>query len=388
MKKLLLFLLGVATSAAYAAREFTGPARSYYLMDYQSGMTIATKLPDELMIPSSMAKLMTVELAFKALKEGRLSLDTMMIVGGTADYRAPALARSARVCLEEGQRISVEDAITGLLVVSGNDVAVLLAEQLAGSESAFADMMTARARELGMEFSIFGNASGLNNEDNLSTSAELAILAKHIIATYPEYMRFFRVRRFEHHDLRSEACQIWARGRAINTNRLLFIMSGADGMKTGSTSAGGWGVVATANRRGRRMIAVINGMSARNHEQLAHEARRILEYGYSTTFNHTIKVDVKVPIWYGTAPAVTAAPTRPFVVTLDNGTDLGRLRVVVRHPQDIAAPVNIGELVGTVTAYLDGVNIKSENIYATERVKQVRWFRRMARNVRFFLTGK
>ena len=387
MKKLFIFLSLIFVTTG-AAADFSGAARSYYLMDFQSGMVLVDKAGDELMIPSSMIKLMTAELVFQALARGDLKLDEALVVSARADYRAPALSRAARVCLEEGQAISVEDAITGLIVVSGGDVAIMLAERLAGTEAAFADMMTERARELGMEFSSFGNSSGLPNPDNLSTAAELAILAKHIIETYPEYMRFFRVRRFEYADTRSEACRVWARNRAINTNRLLFTMSGADGMKTGNTAAGGWGVVATANRRGRRMIAVVNGYSARNHDALAVEARRLLEYGYQNTFNREVKAELKIPVWYGVRSHVTAATKKPFILTFENGTDLSNLRVVVTAPKDIAAPINAGDLVGIVTAYLGERHVRSADIFATEDVAQVRFFRRMMRNVKFFLTGK
>jgi D-alanyl-D-alanine carboxypeptidase (penicillin-binding protein 5/6) len=387
MKKYLLAVCCAALFSNNADASFSSAARSFYLTDYQSGQVIAAKSEDDLMIPSSMIKLMTAELAFGALREGKISLNTRLPVSRNADYRHPALAGASRICLEQGQSISVEEALTGLIVVSGGDAAIILAEKLAGSEGAFAEMMTRRAREIGMEYSSFGNASGLPHADNLSTSKELAVLAAHIIREYPEYLHFFKTRRYEFADPANESCRAWAKSHAINYNKLLFLMGGAEGMKTGHTVKGGYGVVASANRKGRRLIAVINGFSAKNHDQLAAEAKRILEYGYENTFNKEIKSDVFIPVWYGEKANVLARPKNPFALTFDNDADLRNLRVAAIAPDNIAAPVAAGAEVGKIVATLNGREIKSEKLYAAESVQRVRWFGRALRNVKYFLTG-
>ncbi|MDR1826611.1 MAG: D-alanyl-D-alanine carboxypeptidase [Rickettsiales bacterium] len=369
---------------AVVAPAWAGPAKSYYLVDFQSGQAIVSKSADDLMIPASMIKLMTAELAFDALRSGKISMNTKLITPKNADHKNPALLSASKVCLSEGQVITVEDALTGLLVVSGGDAAITLAEKLGGSEEAFVQMMTERARKIGMEYTSFGNSSGLPDVNNLSTSRELAILADHIIRTYPEYLYFFRTRRFEFVNPITDFCRAWAKSHAINYNKLLFIMGGADGMKTGHTVKGGYGMVATANRKNRRLIAVINGMNAKGHDPLALEAKRLLEYGYENTFNREIKSEAVVPVWYGRKPEVIARTKRPFILTLKNGTDLDALRVSAFVSNDISAPLAAGEEVGLIVATLDGVEIKSDKLYAVEDVPRIRFFGRILRNIRFF----
>ncbi|MDR1071788.1 MAG: D-alanyl-D-alanine carboxypeptidase [Rickettsiales bacterium] len=383
------FSFFVAVLFALPSRAaFQGPAKSYYLVDFQSDRAIVSKSPDDLAPPSSMLKLMTAELAFGALRSGALKLNDKLPVSRAADYKNPALSGASKVCLEQGQTITVEDALTGLIVVSGGDAAIVLAEKLAGTERQFTEMMTRRAREIGMEYTSFGNASGLPDADNLSTSRELAILAAHIFRTYPEYMHLFKIRRFEFVNPLSDFCRSWAKSHAINYNKLLFVMGGAEGLKTGHTSKGGYGVVAAAKRKDRRLVGVINGLAAKNHDALAAEAKRLLEYGYDSTFNHEIKSEVAVPVWYGEKKSVHAKTKRPFFLTFDNGTDLGTLRVVALVPNKTSAPVEKGDEVGTVVAYLNGSEIKSEKLYAAESMPRIRFFGRMLRNIKYFLTGK
>lgn len=381
-------MICIACLATAHAVQFSGTARSYYLLDYQSGQAVVEKSEDDLMIPSSMAKLMTAELAFGALKSGKMAMNAKLTASRNADYKNPVLSGATKICLSEGQTITVEDAITGMIVSSGGDAAIILAEHLAGSEAAFAQAMTRRAREIGMEYTTFGNASGLPDPDNLSTSKELAILADHIIRTYPEYMYLFKVRRFEFVNPLTDFCRNWAKSHAINYNKLLFIMGGAEGMKTGHTVKGGYGVVAAANRKGRRLIGVINGLTAKNHDALAAEAKRLLDHGYENTFNREIKSAVAIPVWYGTRASATAAPIRPFVLTFDNGTNLDGLRVFARAPKNLPAPVEQGDEIGRIVATLNGKEIKSEKIYATESVPRVRFFGRMFRNIKYLATGK
>lgn len=386
--KLIISLVSLITCRAGQGAAFQSPAKSFYLLDFQSGQAIAAKAEDDLMIPSSMVKLMTAELVFGALRDGKISLSTKLPVSKSADYRNPVLSGASKVCLSEGQTITVHDAISGMITVSGADAAIVLAEKLAPNEAAFTEMMTRRAREIGMEYSSFGNASGLPDVNNLSTSKELAILAEHIIRTYPEYTHFFKTRRFEFVDPQSDFCRNWAKTRAISYNRLLFIMGGAEGLKTGHTVKGGYGVVAAAIRKNRRLIAIINGFSAKGHDPLAAEAKRILEYGFDNTFNREIKTDVSVPVWYGRKDKVRLQPDKPFVLTFHNGTNLDNLRITAVIPATIAAPVKEGDEIGRVKATLDGREIKSTPLYATEDIRRVRFFGRVFRNIKYFLTGQ
>jgi len=379
--------LALCVPGARANHAFQSPARSFFLTDYQSGQVIASKDQDELMPPSSMIKLMTAELTFGALRSGKLSLGAKITVPKAADFKSLP-PDASKICLSEGQTITVEDALTGLIVVSGADAAITLATAIAGGEPQFIDLMAKRAQEIGMDFTSFGNASGLPDVSNLSTSRELAMLATHIARTYPEYMRFFKVRRFEFVNPVAPQCRDWIKTHTINYNRLLFIMGGAEGMKTGHTFRGGYGIVAAAERKGRRLIGVINGLAAKNHDALAQEGKRLLEYGYDNTYNKEIKAEVAIPVWYGQKRAVKANTERPFTVTLDNGADMTGLKVVAMAPNRINAPIKKGDLVGLVVARLDGRDIKTENLYAAEDVPRVRFFARIIANIQYFLTGK
>jgi D-alanyl-D-alanine carboxypeptidase (penicillin-binding protein 5/6) len=335
-----------------------------------------------------MIKMMTAELTFDAINSGKIDMKTKLVVPKKADYKNRALNDASKICLSEGQTITVEDALTGLIVVSGGDAAITLAEKLGGSEQKFVEMMTKRAREIGMEYTSFGNSSGLPDPDNLSTSKELAILTEHIIRTYPEYMPFFKIRRYEFVNPLSDFCRTWVKGHAINYNKLLFVMGGAEGMKTGHTNGGGYGIVGVTNRKGRRLIAVINGLPAKNHDALAQEAKRLLEYGYDTTFNKEINVNVSVPVWYGNQGSVNTIPQKPFVMTFNKGTNLDALRIVAVVPEKVSAPVKQGQEIGKVVATLNGIEIKSEKLFAGQDVPRTKLFGRVFRNIKYFLTGE
>ena len=235
-KKLLIpFLMLMVTAAD--ADEFKTKAKSAFLIDFDSGVEIVAKNADTLMPPSSMIKLMTLAVLFDELNAGNITMDTRFPVGDNADYRRPEWYPASKICLVAGQTITVRDLILGLIVLSGGDASMVVAEKLAGSEAAFTEKMTEKARSIGMEQSTFGNASGLPNPNNLMTSRELAILATHLIADYPEIYPLFATKRFEFKEHHTDWCREWGRTHTVNYNKLLFKMRGADGMKTGHTDS-------------------------------------------------------------------------------------------------------------------------------------------------------
>ena len=264
----LLTVCGVANAA-----EFKTKAKSAFLVDYDSGVEIVAKNADTLMPPSSMIKLMTLAVLFDELAAGNITMDTRFPVGENADYNRPEWYPASKICLTAGQDISVRDLILGLIVLSGGDASVVVAEQLAGSETQFTAMMEKKARSIGMEQSTFGNASGLPNPNNLMTSRELAILAQHLIADYPDIYPMFATKRFEFKEHKTDWCREWGRTHTVNYNKLLFNMRGADGLKTGHTNDGGYGMVASAKIGDRRLIGVINGFNGKGHDALAGEMK-------------------------------------------------------------------------------------------------------------------
>ena len=383
-KKIFILLLSLITTTAHA--EFSTRAKSAFLIDYDSGAEIVTKNADTLMPPSSMIKLMTLTVLFDEIKTGNLKMDDRLPVSENADYNNPLWYPASKICLVAGQTISVRDAIKGLIVLSGGDASVVVAEKLAGSEAAFTELMQKKARELGMNQSTFGNASGLPNPNNLMTSRELAILAKHIISDYPDIYPLFATKRFEFNEYQSDWCKDWGRTHTMNYNKLLFIMPGADGLKTGHTDDGGYGMVASAKVGGRRLIGVLNGFNGKSHDALAAEMKKLLEYGYSSTMNHTFynagdKI-ASIPVWYGRQPEVIATVEKPFVITVPKGNGLNGIRVLARYDEPVPAPVKKGDKIGEIIAQKDGTVIAKAPLVAMDTVKKTQLFGRVIKNIR------
>ena len=386
-KKIFILLLALITTSARA--DFSTRAKSAFLVDYDSGTEIVAKNADELMPPSSMIKLMTLAVLFDEIKAGNLTLDDRLTVSENADYNNPLWYPASKICLVAGQTISVRDAILGLIVLSGGDASVVVAEKLAGSETAFTELMQKKARDIGMPLSTFGNASGLPNPNNLMTSRELATLATHIIADYPDLYPMFATKRFQFKEYKSDWCQDWGRTHTMNYNKLLFIMPGADGLKTGHTSEGGYGMVASAKIGGRRLVGVINGFNGQNHDALAKEMKKLLEYGYAETMNKVFfnpgDVIVNVPVWYGRQDTVPATVQKPFVITVPKENGMTGVRVVARYNEPQPAPIAQGAEVGEIIAQKDGQVIARAPLVAVNQVKKVQFFGRIIRNIRVIL---
>ena len=386
-KKIFILLLALITTSARA--DFSTRAKSAFLVDYDSGAEIVAKNADELMPPSSMIKLMTLAVLFDEIKAGNLTLDDRLTVSENADYNNPLWYPASKICLVAGQTISVRDAILGLIVLSGGDASVVVAEKLAGSETAFTELMQKKARDIGMPLSTFGNASGLPNPNNLMTSRELATLATHIIADYPDLYPMFATKRFQFKEYKSDWCQDWGRTHTMNYNKLLFIMPGADGLKTGHTSEGGYGMVASAKIGGRRLVGVINGFNGQNHDALAKEMKKLLEYGYAETMNKVFfnpgDVIVNVPVWYGRQDTVPATVQKPFVITVPKENGITGVRVVARYNEPQPAPIAQGAEVGEIIAQKDGQVIARAPLVAVNQVKKVQFFGRIIRNIRVIL---
>lgn len=389
---LLLFITGIASAADTKAPEFTTRAKSAFLIDYDSGVEIVAKNADTLMPPSSMIKLMTLAVLFDEIKAGNLTLDSKLPVSENADYKNPLWYPASKICLVTGQEITVRDAILGLIVLSGGDASVVVAEKLAGTENAFTAKMTNKARAIGMEQSTFGNASGLPDPNNLATSRELATLAIHIIRDFPDLYPMFATKRFEFGDYKTDWCRDWGRTHTMNYNKLLFTMSGADGLKTGHTADGGYGMVASSKVGGRRLVAVINGFNGRGHDALAAEMKKLLNFGYTTTTNKIYyrpgDTVVSVPVWYGRKHSVDTTVEKPFVVTLPKNVPFSEVRVLVRFQEPVAAPVSVGDHVGEIIAERNGKVVARMPLVAAERVGRVQFFSRIMKNIAVMIKGR
>src|SRR5664279_3762018 len=346
---------------------FDGDAPTAILIEASSGSVLFEKNADELRAPSSMMKLMTAEVVFHALKQGQIKLTDEYRVSENAWRKGGAPAGGSTMFAVLNSKISVDDLLHGAIIQSGNDACMVLAEGMAGNERTFAaEMMTKRARELGMAKSTFGNSNGLPDPGNKMSVRELAMLARYVIQTYPEFYKLFGEKEFT-----------WNKIRQQNRNPLLNSLEGADGLKTGYTKEGGYGMVGSAVQNGIRLIVVVNGLE--DPEDRASEAKKMLEWGFRNFEARTLFA-AQQPVGYakvfgGESRSVKlASPEAIKVMVQKNGTDKLIARVVYNGP--VRAPVESGQQVGVVRVWR-GTNIAMEApVYAAESVARGSTIRR------------
>ena len=392
MKKFLVFLATVMISNTCIATSFTTNAKSALLIDYDSGTEIVSKNADVLMPPSSMLKLVTLAVLFDKIKSGDFKLTDSLNVSENADYQKPAWYPASKMCLITGQKITVKDAILGIIVLSAGDASVVVAESISGSEDKFTNEMKKYADKIGMTQSSFGNASGLPNPNNLMTSRELAILAKHLIHDYPELYKMFATKRFEFNDTKTDWCKDWARTHTTNYNKLLFSMPGADGLKTGHTDDGGYGMVGSAKIGNRRLIGIINGFRGKNHEALANEMKKLLNYGYTNTqtkiFYRPGADIIKIPVWYGRQDEVIATVDDAVAITVPKSESLKDIHVLARYDTPVAAPIKKGQKIGEIIIAKNGDIVQRIPLVAKNKVNKIQFLGRIIKNISVMVWGK
>jgi len=272
----ILTFVAVFASIVTPARTIETSAPNALLIDADSGGVLFEKNADAAVTPASTAKIMTAELVFQNLREGRITLDDPFLISETAWRQGGAPSRGSSMYAALNSHVRVEDLIRGLVIDSGNDAAIALAEGLAGSEGAFATQMTRRARELGLDHSVFTNAWGREDPDQRVTARDMARLARHVIVTYPDYYKYFGEKEFT-----------WNKIRQTNRNPLLAMDFGADGLKTGYIdAASGYSVVASAVQNGQRLILALYG--ARTLKERSEEARKLFLWGFRSFTAKTI----------------------------------------------------------------------------------------------------
>jgi serine-type D-Ala-D-Ala carboxypeptidase (penicillin-binding protein 5/6) len=351
-----------ANNSVQGARKdeggFDGDAPTAILIEASSGSVLSEKNADELRAPSSMMTLMTAETVFHAIKQGEIKLTDEYRVSDNAWRKGGAPAGGPTMFAAIHSKISVDDLLHGAIVQNGNDACMILAEGIAGNERIFADMMTKRARELGLTQSTFANSNGLPDPGNKMTVREIAKLARYLIQTYPDFYKLFGEREFT-----------WNKIRQQNRNPLLTSFDGADGLKTGFTKEGGYGMVGSAVQNGMRLIVVVNGLD--DPDDRASEAKKMLEWGFRNFEARTLFA-AQQPIGYakvfgGANRSVRLASPEPIKVMVQkNGSDKLIARVVYKGP--VRAPVESGQPVGVVRVWR-GANLAMEApVYAAESV--------------------
>lgn len=367
----LLFLLG---APALAARLPTPAppalkASSYIVIDADSQAPVAAMNPDLQVEPASLTKLMTAYVVFKALDAGQISLDDVAPVSRTA-YQTGG----SRMYIEQGDKISVEDLLQGMIVQSGNDASVALAEFVAGTESVFADLMNSYAAELGMVSTHFENATGLPAENHVSTARDMAKLARAIIDEFPDYYRWYSQRSFTWNDIAQE-----------NRNRLLWQDSTADGMKTGFTEAAGYCLVASAKRGDMRLISAVMGTDSARARIDASQS--LLNYGFR--FYETRKLfGVGQPVddsrvWKGESDRVGLGVAEDLYVTVPRGA-WDDVRPALSIRRTLYAPLDAGEEVGRVSVTLDGETLATSPVVLLDSIERGGLWKRMTDEVRLW----
>jgi D-alanyl-D-alanine carboxypeptidase (penicillin-binding protein 5/6) len=328
------------------------------LIEAGSGSVLFEKNADELRAPSSMMKLMTAEVVFNAVQRGDIKLTDEYRVSENSWRKGGAPAGGATMFAALNSRVPVADLLRGAIIQNGNDSCMILAEGMAGNEKAFAEVMTKRARELGLPKSTFANSNGLPDPDNKMSVRELGKLTRHIIQTYPDFYKLFAEREFT-----------WNKIRQQNRNPLLSVLEGADGGVTGFTKEGGYGMVGSAVQNGTRLIVVVNGVD--DPDDRVTEAKKLLEWGFRSFEARTLFA-AQQPVGFakvfgGESRSVTLVSKEPVKVMVQkNGTDKLIARVVYNGP--VRAPIEAGQPVGIVRVWR-GANVAVEApVYAAEAV--------------------
>jgi D-alanyl-D-alanine carboxypeptidase (penicillin-binding protein 5/6) len=335
------FLVAVADTRPSAADGFQTSAPFALVEDYESAATLFEKNADEPMIPASTTKMLTAEIIFHELKEGRLHLDDKFLVSENAWRTGGGHSHGSAMFLEVHSQVRVEDLIRGLVIQSGNDAAITLAEGLAGTEDNFAELMNKRAAELGMTHSHFTNPWGRPDTAQRVTARDMALLAAHIIRDYPEYYKYFGEKEFT-----------WNRIRQLNRNPLLTMDMGADGLKTGDTAESGFGLVGSAVQNGQRLIVVINGLKTASER--AEEARKLFNWGFRSFDPRLLfqpgDVVGTAAVYGGAEGEVPLTCEQPAKVFLTRGGG-ERLTAKVVYMGPLIAPVSEGVEVGRLKVW-------------------------------------
>ena len=355
-------------------------ARTAILQDFLSGEILYEKEPDRSIYPASMTKIMTSIIAFDLIKSGDLSLDDKFLISENA-WRLSTAGYSSMFIMV-GDEVSVENLLKGIIVASGNDACVALAEGIAGTEEEFAIMMTTKAKELGMENTNFSNSSGINDPDNYSTVKDILIMSNYLIKNYPDYYKWFSEKEFT-----------WDRtgGDPItqgNRNPLLYKNFGADGIKTGYLAVEKYSLASSIIRKGRRLIAVGSGFETKNSR--SRESSKILIYGL-TNFDlveiakSENPID-KVDVWLGKENQLDVYVDKDIYKTIKKGQKK-LLKVSMNYSGPIEAPIKKNQTIGTLKVVYNQEVVGEYKLLASKDIKKVNIFIRLIRSINYLIWG-
>ena len=355
-------------------------ARTGILIDYHSDKVLFELEPDAIIYPASMTKIMTSIVAFDLIKKGKLSLDDNFTISENAWRLSQAGYSSMFIMIND--QVSVEDLLKGIIIASGNDACVALAEGIAGSEENFAAMMNEKASEIGMTSTNFTNSSGINDPDNISTVRDIALMSKYLIQNYPIFYELFAEKSFT-----------WDRtgGEPIkqgNRNPLLYKNVGADGVKTGYLAVEKYSLASSMKKNDRRLIAVASGFETKNSR--SSESLKILNWGFRNT--NTFEISKKgetifeLDTWLGKKSKITATTKEDYYVTI-NKKDIRHLTVSLEYEGPIEAPINKGKQIANIIVSNKDQVLKKLPLYASEDLKKVNIFKSLLTSLNYLIWG-
>jgi len=372
-KFLLSFLFILGTFLPLKGFALETPAKQVILVDYDTGNILFEKNADERMFPSSMSKIMTIYNVFQALKDGSLQLKDNFRVSRKAWKKG-----GSKMFLRAGSRVNVEDLIRGVIVQSGNDASIVLAEGLSGSEGAFSDSLNENAKKLGMDSSNFLNASGWPDPEHYTTARDLSKVTIATIQNFPKYYHFYSQKTFTYAGIKQN-----------NRNPTLYKDIGADGLKTGHTAAAGYGLAASAIRNGRRLVLILNGLKTSRQRSL--ESERILDWGYRVFSNYKLfkpgQIVTHAKVWMGDKSRVGLVLDKGLVMSLrKNIIDKINIKAVFNEP--VPAPISKGDQIGKLLVSVPGKNQLEIPMYASQGVTKLGWFYRIGAAISYILWGE
>ena len=364
----------------FVSAKPTVKARTGILVDYHSDEILYELDSDAQIYPASMTKIMTSIVAFDLLKNDKISLDDKFVISENAWRLSQAGFSSMFIMIND--QVSVEDLLKGIIIASGNDACVALAEGIAGSEENFAQMMNEKADEIGMTSTNFTNASGINDPDNVSTVRDIALMSAYLIKNYPEFYTLFKEKTFT-----------WDRtgGEPIkqgNRNPLLYKNVGVDGVKTGYLAVEKYSLASSMKKNDRRVIAVVSGFETKNAR--SSQSLKLLNWGFRNTSTFEIskkgKTFFEIDTWLGKKNKINAVTKDDFYVTI-NKKDIRHLTVSLRYNGPVKAPIKKGDKVADLLIMKKNENLKTLPLYASEDLKKVNFFRSLITSLNYLIWG-
>ena len=357
-----IVIFGLAYSSSSIAYETS--AKQAFLIDFDTNQVLFEKNADVLMPPASMSKIMTAYLAFEEIKSGRLKLEDKILISENAWRKG-----GSKMFVKVNDEVAVSDILRGIIVQSGNDAAIALAEHLQGSEVAFADKMTKKARDLGLSKAKFKNATGWPDEEHKITARELGLLAKLTIMNFPDLYPIYAEKSFTFNNIKQG-----------NRNPLLYDGSGSDGLKTGRTRAAGYGLTASVSKAGRRLVMVLNGMNSSRERK--REARKLIEWGFREYDNYKIfekgETVTDIDVWLGKDSRLSAFIKDEIKLTVRR-MDSEKIKTTVHYEEPLAAPIKQGQIVGTLKIKVPNQTLREYPLFAKQGIEKLgAWGRIMA----------